>query len=78
MGVTRDKFLLRHVVFQPSETKGRMFMNYKGNCIGWIDQIAGESGWSYGFAAKEKIGEAESRHNASEALLDAWIAEHGE
>ena len=53
-------------------------MNYKGTYVGWVSESAGEGGWSYGFADKEKLGDAPSRHNASEALLDAWIAEHGE
>ena len=74
MGITRDKFLLRHVVFRPSGDKD--LLHYKGVHVGWVSP--GEYGWSYGFANEDQLGNEHTRHNASEALLDAWIAEHGE
>jgi hypothetical protein len=75
MGITRDKFLLRHVTFGKRDEHGNYTVNYKGQRIG---DVVEDGGYWYGCPTGQSKIEASSRHNASEALLDAWIAEHGE
>lgn len=78
MGITRDKFLLRHVVF---EKRGwhDYIVNYKGQHIGEVVEEKDSREWrAYLTGQLAVVANMATRHNACEALVDAWVSEHGE